>query len=436
MKSQFFLFLHLFNFLLLFSSSQSVFQIPLTQTSSGQYVSTINLGTPSSKFTIKPDTSTFLFWVGERGSQADYPNTFDPTHSSTFQNLSIPYTTIFSNGLNQGYLSSDVIQLANIKTNLSFALAQYTITTSSEIDGVLGLGYKYKNQMYLNDNFNLISVLKENKQINKTVFTLKNYVNETTSKHEGVIFVGDYPSHFSSQEEILLNKTGFCGIVNYTTNSKQLSWNCRMSYLIKGSDNSEAAFKSHNIELNETVVFDYNSKTSILRQEIANKFLAAFGKSECSFVEVSLVSKEIQCTNNTKEISLVFNGVALRLPKESLYEYIEETQKYRLPFIFSSEVKVSMLGQVLFDNYEVLFDEELSRVGFHADKLEMMGNVTKYTTDEDKNESNTTFIVIISIVGAAITKEINFPRSAKYFATFHHISPQNLFFPPLGHISQ
>ena len=249
MKSLFFLFLYLFNALFLFISPQSVFQIPLTQTSSGQYVSTIYLGTPSSKFTIKPDTSSFLFWIGERGSQVNYPNTFDPTHSRTFKNLSSPYTTIFSNELNQGYLSSDVIQLANITSNLSFALAQYTITTSSEIDGVLGLGYKYKNQMYLNDDFNLISVLKENKQINKKVFSIKNYVNETTSKHEGVISVGDYPSYFSSQEELSLNKTGFCGVVNYTTNSKQLSWNCRLSYLIKGSNNSESAFKSNNIEL-------------------------------------------------------------------------------------------------------------------------------------------------------------------------------------------
>ena len=400
MKSQFFLFL--FHSLFLFISSQSIFQIPLTQTSSGQYVTNINLGTPFSQFTVKPDTNSFLFWVGERGSQVNYPTTFDPTHSNTFKNLSTPYTTIFSNGLNQGYLSSDVIELADIKANLSFALAQYTITTSSEIDGVLGLGYKYKNQMYLNDDFNLISVLKENKQINKKVFSIKNYVNETTSKHEGVISVGDYPSYFSSQEELSLNKTGFCGVVNYTTNSKQLSWNCRLSYLIKGSDNSESTFKSNNIELNETVVFDYNSKTSILREEIANRFLAAFKKGNCSFVEVSLVSKEIQCSQNTEEISLVFNGIALKLPKESLYEYIEETQTYRLPFTFSSDAKVSLIGQVLFDNYEVLFDEELSRVGFHVDKDDMMGNVTKYTTDNDKNESNITFIIIISVVGIAI----------------------------------
>ena len=114
------------------------------------------------------------------------------------------------------------------------------------------------------------------------------------------------------------------------------------------------------------------------------------------------MTKEIQCSQNTEEISLVFNGIALKLPKESMYEYIEENQNYRLPFIFSSEIKVSMIGQVLFDNYEVLFDEELSRVGFHVDKPGMMGNVAKYTTDNDKKELNITFIIIISVVGTAI----------------------------------
>ena len=403
MKSQFFLFL--FNILFLCNFCQSAFEIPLTQTSSGEYVANIDLGTPSTTFTIKPETSTFLFWVGESGSQVNYVKTFDPAHSSTFKNLSIPYTTIFSNGLNQGYLASDMIHLSNINATLSFALAQHTITSpssSSDISGVLGLGYKTKNQMYLTDEFNLISVLKENKEIEKKVFSIKNYVNETTSKHEGIIHVGDYPQDFTDDEQISSNQTGFCGAVNYTTNSHQLSWNCRLSYLIKGSNNSESAFKSNNIELNETIVFDYNSKTSILREEVANKFLAAFKKSNCSFVQVSLVSKEIQCSENREEISIVFNGVALKLPKESLYEYIEETKQYRLPFTFSSEVKVSSIGQILFDNYEVLFDEELNRVGFHTDKSEMMGNVTKYTTDNDKNESNLTLIIVVSIVGVAL----------------------------------
>lgn len=402
MKSNFFLFIYLFTFLNLFISPQTLLHIPLTQTSSGQYVFTIDLGTPSSKFTVKPETSTFLFWVGERGSQVEYTTTFDPIHSSTFKNLSIPYTTIFSNGLIQGYLSSDVIKLANIKTNLSFGLAQYTITSSSEIDGILGLGYKYKNQMFLNDDYNIISILKENKHIHKNIFSIKNYINETTSKNEGIIYLGDYPSHFINQEEILLNKTGFCGIVNYTKNSEQLSWNCRLSYLIKGSENTELAFKDNNIELNETVVFDYNSKTSVLREELANKFLAAFKQSDCKFVEISPVTKEIQCNQNSEEISLVFNGIALKLPKESIYEYIEEKNNYRLVFTFSSDIKVSFIGQVLFDNYEVLFDGELSRVGFHADKLNMMGNVTKYTTDKDTNESNHTFIIIIAVVGSVI----------------------------------
>ena len=59
-----------------------------------------------------------------------------------------------------------------------------------------------------------------------------------------------------------------------------------------------------------------------------------------------------------EEISLVFNGIALKLPKESIYEYLKENQNYRLLFIFSSEVKVNMIGQVLFDNYEVLFVEK------------------------------------------------------------------------------
>ena len=127
------------------------------------------------------------------------------------------------------------------------------------------------------------------------------------------------------------------------------------------------------------VVFEYNSKKNILKEKLLISFWLAFKKSHCLFVEISLVTKEIQYIQNMKEIFLIFNGVALKLPKESIYEHTKENQNYRLLFIFSSEVKVNMIGQVLFNNYEVLFDEKLRRVRFQIDKLNMMGNVTKYT---------------------------------------------------------
>ena len=223
--------------------------------------------------------------------------------------------------------------------------------------GILGLVYKYKNQIYLSGNFNIIFV----------------------SKHGNVIYVEDYPAYFLNQNETLFNRTGFCVILNYTKNNEQLSRNCRLSYLIKRKDNSETAFKTNNIELNKMVVFEYNSKKNILKEKLLISFWLAFKKSHCLFVEISLVTKEIQYIQNMKEIFLIFNGVALKLPKESMYEHIKENQNYRLLFIFSSEVKVNMIGQVLFNNYEVLFDEKLRRVRFQIDKLNMMGNATKYT---------------------------------------------------------
>ena len=57
--------------------------------------------------------------------------------------------------------------------------------------GILGLVYKYKNQIYLSGNFNIIFV----------------------SKHENVIYVEDYPAYFLNQNETLFNRTGFCVIL-------------------------------------------------------------------------------------------------------------------------------------------------------------------------------------------------------------------------------
>ncbi|CAI9167000.1 unnamed protein product [Rangifer tarandus platyrhynchus] len=121
---------------------------PLRNILNVAYTSSITIGTPPQEFQVVFDTGSSDLWV----PSVDCPsfscsthNTFNPTQSSTFQDVRRTINLSFSTGRMSGYLGSDIIQVTDLvapwqafglSTNLSSDAVEYV-----PYDGILGLAY-------------------------------------------------------------------------------------------------------------------------------------------------------------------------------------------------------------------------------------------------------------------------------------------------------
>ncbi|XP_007947634.1 chymosin-like [Orycteropus afer afer] len=131
-----------------YSNSGHVASEPLTNYLDCQYFGKIYIGTPPQEFTVVFDTGSSDFWVPSVYCNSDAcqnHHRFNPSKSSTFQNMGQPLTIQYGTGSMQGFLGYDTVTVSDIvdshqSVGLSTLEPGY-IFTYSEFDGVLGLAY-------------------------------------------------------------------------------------------------------------------------------------------------------------------------------------------------------------------------------------------------------------------------------------------------------
>ncbi|XP_004689722.1 PREDICTED: chymosin-like [Condylura cristata] len=121
---------------------------PLINYLDSQYFGKLHIGTPPQEFTVVFDTGSSDFWVPSIFCQSDACRNhrrFDPSKSSTFQNMGKPLAIQYSVGSMQGVLGYDTVTVSNIvDPHQTVGLSTQEpgdIFTHSEFDGVLGLAY-------------------------------------------------------------------------------------------------------------------------------------------------------------------------------------------------------------------------------------------------------------------------------------------------------
>jgi hypothetical protein len=111
--------------------------------------SAVNIGTPSQTVFLEVDTGSDDIWVNPncayapqgQGATCAAAGAYDPAESSTFTNLSTPFSLGYAIGQSNGYWGTETISLpgySNGLPNVQFGVA----TNSSDIPaGIVGVGW-------------------------------------------------------------------------------------------------------------------------------------------------------------------------------------------------------------------------------------------------------------------------------------------------------
>ncbi|OJA16944.1 hypothetical protein AZE42_12289 [Rhizopogon vesiculosus] len=109
------------------------------------YYGTLAIGTPAESFDVILDTGSSDLWVtGSCGTACGTSATLNPSSSSTFQNLSTPFSIKYGSGNAEGYLGQDVVQMAGFSvSNQGFAVVDSVSEDllTSPVSGLLGLAW-------------------------------------------------------------------------------------------------------------------------------------------------------------------------------------------------------------------------------------------------------------------------------------------------------
>ncbi|KAG2039952.1 aspartic peptidase domain-containing protein [Suillus americanus] len=111
------------------------------------YYGSLAIGTPAMSFDVILDTGSSDFWVASSscGSSCGSSPTYDPSSSSTFQNLSTIFDIQYGSGAAAGYVAQDTVQMAGFSvSSQGFAVVEEVSQNllTSPVSGLLGLGWQ------------------------------------------------------------------------------------------------------------------------------------------------------------------------------------------------------------------------------------------------------------------------------------------------------
>ncbi|XP_036772623.2 chymosin-like isoform X2 [Manis pentadactyla] len=131
-----------------YSSGGEVAREPLTNYLDCQYFGKIYIGTPPQEFTVVFDTGSSDLWVPSVYCKSDAcqnHHRFDPSKSSTFQNMGKPLSIHYGRGSMRGVMGFDTVTVSNIVDHhQTVGLSTQepgNVFFYSEFDGILGLAY-------------------------------------------------------------------------------------------------------------------------------------------------------------------------------------------------------------------------------------------------------------------------------------------------------
>ncbi|KAG1816286.1 aspartic peptidase domain-containing protein [Suillus variegatus] len=111
------------------------------------YYGSLAIGTPAVSFDVKLDTGSSDLWLASSscGTSCGSVSTYNPSSSSTFQNLSTPFTIQYTSGFADGYVAQDTVQMAGFSVaSQGFAVVDAVSQAflASPVSGLLGLAWQ------------------------------------------------------------------------------------------------------------------------------------------------------------------------------------------------------------------------------------------------------------------------------------------------------
>lgn len=150
------------------------------------YYGSLAIGTPAMSFNVILDTGSSDLWVASSscGSSCGTSATYNPSSSSTFQNLSTSFDIVYGSGSAAGYVAQDTVQMAGFSvSSQGFAVVDQVSTgmLTSPVSGLLGLAWQ---SIASSGQMPLWQTLASSNSWDSALFAvqLTRYTNDTTAQ--------------------------------------------------------------------------------------------------------------------------------------------------------------------------------------------------------------------------------------------------------------
>ena len=155
-----------------------------------QYNAVFEVGTPPQSMSLILDTGSSWTWIPSIDCRCHISNRFDPSESSSYQNLSVSQVLEYGKGTVIGVAGFETFRIDNLTANNQiFILSNQDFDMDGlESDGLLGLGFNWLAEY----NPTFVENLKNQNQINQSIFSI--YLNNYDKKNsiESAFTIGGY----------------------------------------------------------------------------------------------------------------------------------------------------------------------------------------------------------------------------------------------------
>jgi hypothetical protein len=227
--------------------------------------------------------------------------------------------------------------------------------------------------------------------INKQIFSFK-----PVSDEKGKFYIGEYHSDFNKDY-------AKCNIYDKGNNIAKLQWACRLAYIVTG-DISKESFLTNAYSQYQDFIIDSGSAVIIAPSDSLSYFTnnllkGAIEKGECHKYSYQSF-KTFICTlldvDALPPVYFVLNGYGIKISAKYLFVQGYASDKLSFNIIFKDDMEFWLIGQPLFYENHILFDNENNLVAFSGE----FKDFTEFTSDKDFVIGDyIVIIVVVPIVG-------------------------------------
>lgn len=164
----------------------SGYNLIVDQQYDSSYYGSLAVGTPAVSFDVILDTGSADLWVAGSscGTSCGSVSTYNPSSSSTFQNLSTSFDIQYGSGFAAGYVAQDMVQMAGFSvSSQGFAVVDSVSQNllTSPVSGLLGLAWQ---TIAISSQMPLWQTLASNNAWDSALFgvQLTRYTNDSTAQ--------------------------------------------------------------------------------------------------------------------------------------------------------------------------------------------------------------------------------------------------------------
>ena len=366
------IFLFLLNFHLITTIKDGNFTFITNE--KNQIITEISIGTPSQKFNVILDTSSIFLMVFPTNTESkmDIKNKFNTSASSTFTEINeiITHYEYLNHNITP-IAVNDTIHFANMEIkNFSFVLINNSneIPDFDDIDGILGIGYKYEELNPFMNHFSLLEQLYVNNQITKKIY----FIN-FTSESEGYVKFG------RKNEQLLNENIGECIPPNNNINNMLIGkWQCVIKRIQIGRFMKN--FTIYERETNNVDFLTFDTGSNFIT--VPEKFFDFITKPFKHYIENEICINEtlkdkityrrIKCKTNVseifynKDIYFYVGDHIMIFPHQNMFSEIEGYLFFNM-ITYVNNTNEYEIGQILLKNFIIEFDKSKEIISFYSE---------------------------------------------------------------------